>query len=1529
MRASITSLSRKLLSAVFAAALVVGLLPAAAFADVEDAQNASDEAIADGAGFGDSGRSDADASTSGLEDLSVGNEDEASDELDPTSSAGDIINEDMPLDPVVRAESSRSYFLAQTLESTRGVPMVSAKLPVGGDAADEVVGSFTYRGITYAVEPGGESVCVVAADPAKLPTDFLDARTIVLPSVVSSDGIDSYSVARIAEGAFSNMSIASMTHDGKGADVQARAETHVPQDGADPNTSDEDSNDPSSDAPVGHDLGAMDGSYPNAEDDAEGAGEELAEASTPSSAAANDEPADATEVDPLGITAITIPSSITTIEEGAFAGFETLQYVIVSSDNPNYSMYDGCLYDKPMTSLLLIPEGRPGAVRIAPSVTNVDPEVFSHCPLVDTIVADANSAAYAALEDVELYNAIGKHIMVATDHDDAPLNAVYDESLSVDQGKAFEFDIADKEAAYAPSNDIIKDIGDGFIGVEEGTTQVAIVSALNNDVSIRVVDVVVNALARPSAERDDKGEAIGTQNEGRINETVSLFGADASDSNAQAAVNINSQFEFTKTGEGTCSVQAAAGATLEGAIAVPMTGIPEGTNEVCVVTSVAGALDWSGTSTAGFSNQDKITSISLPSTITDIAPMAFDGCSSLASISLPDSAASTLTFGEFCFRRCSSLDELYLPRSAVVSGSTFQQSSLASVQVDSQNPRYTSLDGVLYSKAMDRLMFYPPNKPDLSFTVPSTVSIVDYGAFMTVRNVETLYIPASVIHIGNDAFTLSSVRNIYCYGMPALSDYMWHHATPHDGSLATVYCPEAAASSWRNLPRPPGNVIAFSTDIFRFVKTGDSTCSVAAAPGKTLEGAVVVPASVVGSRVVDPSGAPVTDASSTYQVTSVAGALDWSGTSTAGFSNQDKITSISLPSTITDIAPMAFDGCSSLASISLPDSAASTLTFGEFCFRRCSSLDELYLPRSAVVSGSTFQQSSLASVQVDSQNPRYTSLDGVLYSKAMDRLMFYPPNKPDLSFTVPSTVSIVDYGAFMTVRNVETLYIPASVIHIGNDAFTLSSVRNIYCYGMPALSDYMWHHATPHDGSLATVYCPEAAASSWRNLPRPPGNVIPILEGLAVNFLPNGENVQGVMGTVLTPSGSRVFVPKAPIRNGYTFDGWYQNADGSGGEFDFATPIMKNVTLYAKWTLNTYAITYNGSDLSSTVLGNPSTYTVEDAPFSLNGVERDGFVFKGWVVALTDAGQGNLHVVNNGEPDLTVTPGSLYTYGDLTITAELVPKTYKMEFDIGTLEGAAWKEGEDPNGVYDAVEYDSDVAFPTAIPVRSGWLFSSWVRTDEPDDAIYLAGQVVSKANFESEQDAVASFEAHWVKNLKVTVPLGSKDVDMAVSADLVDGAEFDVDKGEAEIVNLSDGELKVVSVREDASDADALAARRANALEAFGGASADASKLDAVSFVLRPTSDGTTADASKEEARFELFGSHTFETDSWRIAASTDPINGTDASTLRILYDLAFDYSKIAITDLKLNLDAKPISSLVYTVELVDQTEPSYSASA
>lgn len=404
-------------------------------------------------------------------------------------------------------------------------------------------------------------------------------------------------------------------------------------------------------------------------------------------------------------------------------------------------------------------------------------------------------------------------------------------------------------------------------------------------------------------------------------------------------------------------------------------------------------------------------------------------------------------------------------------------------------------------------------------------------------------------------------------------------------------------------------------------------------------------------------------------------------------------------------------------------------------------------------------------------------------------------------------------------------------------------------------------------------------------------------------------------------------------RAGYSIVSFNAAADGTGAVYaldqNFDPPAAgTTVTVYAQWALDRYTIAYDLAGGSWGSDAGPDHYDYAGSTsVSIPDPVREGYLFAGWTGTGLASPTTNLEIDAGSNDKLGKHTAGTNLYAR-SYAATWIPITYEMTFDLSfSDDSASWKDGEAPSeGAYGAIVYDGPVTFPAA-PVRAGWIFTGWKRSDGASDAIYAAGQTVEAANFASVQDETVPFEARWTRNLEVTVPLGSKEVGLSVSVDLVAGedAGFAVGKGTSEIVNLSDGEMKVVSVAEDASDPDALGRRRENALEAFGGPSADPSKLSGVSLVLSPTSDGTTVDASKEQARFPLFGSHALTRGTWLIPASADPAGGTEGSTLRILYDLDIDRARIAVTDLELNLEAKPISSLVFTVELADPTEPDH----
>ena len=53
--------------------------------------------------------------------------------------------------------------------------------------------------------------------------------------------------------------------------------------------------------------------------------------------------------------------------------------------------------------------------------------------------------------------------------------------------------------------------------------------------------------------------------------------------------------------------------------------------------------------------------------------------------------------------------------------------------------------------------------------------------------------------------------------------------------------------------------------------------------------------------------------------------------------------------------------------------------------------------------------------------------------------------------------------------------------------------------------------------------------------------------------------------TVTLPATTIDELPTAPLKTGYTFDGWYTAEEGAGSEFTASTVVTETITVYAKW----------------------------------------------------------------------------------------------------------------------------------------------------------------------------------------------------------------------------------------------------------------------------------------------------------------------------------------------------------------------------
>ena len=83
-----------------------------------------------------------------------------------------------------------------------------------------------------------------------------------------------------------------------------------------------------------------------------------------------------------------------------------------------------------------------------------------------------------------------------------------------------------------------------------------------------------------------------------------------------------------------------------------------------------------------------------------------------------------------------------------------------------------------------------------------------------------------------------------------------------------------------------------------------------------------------------------------------------------------------------------------------------------------------------------------------------------------------------------------------------------------------------------------------------------------------------------VTFVSNGGSV---VGPQVVPNGGWAADPGAPIRAGYTFNGWFTDDGTFTNQWVFAShTITSNTILYASWTAETFTLTYEGNGAGGT-----------------------------------------------------------------------------------------------------------------------------------------------------------------------------------------------------------------------------------------------------------------------------------------------------------------------------------------------------------
>ncbi|WP_168220016.1 MULTISPECIES: InlB B-repeat-containing protein [unclassified Salinibacterium] len=138
------------------------------------------------------------------------------------------------------------------------------------------------------------------------------------------------------------------------------------------------------------------------------------------------------------------------------------------------------------------------------------------------------------------------------------------------------------------------------------------------------------------------------------------------------------------------------------------------------------------------------------------------------------------------------------------------------------------------------------------------------------------------------------------------------------------------------------------------------------------------------------------------------------------------------------------------------------------------------------------------------------------------------------------------------------------------------------------------------------------------------------------------------VAAIAVEEGSTFVLPTPPTKLNHTFAGWFTAVSG-GTEWTSSTPVTAAMTLYARWTLNTYTVSFATGTGASAV---PSQTIAHGGTAAVPSVAptRTGHTFGGWV---TTAGGS------------TVWDATAAVTSDITVYARWTVNTYTVTFDTG------------------------------------------------------------------------------------------------------------------------------------------------------------------------------------------------------------------------------------------------------------------------
>ena len=320
-----------------------------------------------------------------------------------------------------------------------------------------------------------------------------------------------------------------------------------------------------------------------------------------------------------------------------------------------------------------------------------------------------------------------------------------------------------------------------------------------------------------------------------------------------------------------------------------------------------------------FSQCLSLTAVSILGPLTDLGDAAFFGCAYLSSVTIPD---TLVTIGNQAFQG-TGITTIDIPDSVTLIGisALADCNSLTAINVGNSNEYYSSVDGVLLNANKTSLYQYPVGKTGSSYTVPNTVTSIEYSAFIRNTSLTSVTIPNSVTVIEENAF--SGCTSLSSINIP--------------GSVVRIGG-SAFAQTQLTSVTIPNSVTDMGNAAFRgcfSLETVVLSNNMNAIMGATFEGcdalsSVIIPNSVtyIGERAF----------CCCYSLESVTIPSSVTYIDNSAFSECRSITTVTIPNSVTYLGDWAFNQCTSLTTATIGNGLT---TINQGVFEDCVSLTTL------------------------------------------------------------------------------------------------------------------------------------------------------------------------------------------------------------------------------------------------------------------------------------------------------------------------------------------------------------------------------------------------------------------------------------------------------------------------------------------------------------------------------------------------------------------------------------------------------------